>query len=182
MTSFANALEQRLEDAAGPLEDARKELDSRRNKALENANVFENRFGKPLTDLLKSQVGEAFEGIPRVGPEHVGRWRRQRGRRRDLPACKDSPGLIDRLVSHIGNAERTDSLTGTTSGDLKVMTNSELDSVLDRSSRLFGNLENDLSSIDEALEMLATPSGEGPSPGTRPTTFWCRSSSQRGRR
>ena len=33
---------------------------------------FENRFGKPLTDLLESQVGEAFEGIPRVGLEHVG--------------------------------------------------------------------------------------------------------------
>jgi hypothetical protein len=165
LTAFANALEQRLEDAAGPLQDARKELDSRQNKAKENAQTFEKRFGKPLTDLLKSQVGEAFEGIPKVGREHV---ESVATTARQTPGFagvqKDSPGLIDRLVSHIGNAEQTDSLTGTTSDDLKVMTDSELDSVLDRSSRLSANLENDLSSIDEALKMLATatPSGEGP--------------------
>ena len=130
LTSFANALEQRLEDAAGPLEAARKELASRRNNALENAHAFENRFGKPLTDLLKSKVGEAFEGIPRVGLEHVGSVATTA---RQTPGFalvqKNSPGLIDRLVSHIGNAERTDSLTGTTSAELKVMTDSELDSV-----------------------------------------------------
>ena len=120
LTSFANALEQRLEDAAGPLEAARKELASRRNNALENAHAFENRFGKPLTDLLKSQVGEAFEGIPKVGLEHVGSVATTA---RQAPGFalvqKNSPGLIDRLVSHIGNAERTDSLTGTRSGDLR---------------------------------------------------------------
>jgi hypothetical protein len=162
LTAFANALEQRREVAAGPREAARKELDSRRNKASENASVFEKRFGKPLTDLLKSQIGEAFEGIPKVGREHV---ESVATRARETPGFagvqKDSPGLIDRLVSHIGNAEQTDSLTGTTSDDLKVMTDSELDSVLDRSSRLSANLENDLSSIDEALKMLATPSGKG---------------------
>ena len=123
LASFANALEKRLEDAAGPLGGARKELASRRNKAEKNAHTFENRFGKPLTDLLKSQIGEAFEGIPRVGREPVGSVAAKRGRRRDLPACRRIPlGLIDRLVSHIGNAEQTDSLTGTTSDDLKVMT------------------------------------------------------------
>ena len=163
LASFANALEKRLEDAAGPLEESRMELASRQNKALENADVFENRFGKPLTDLLESQVGEAFEGIPRVGLEPVGSVATTA---RQTPGFalvqKNSPGLIDRLVSHIGNAERTDSLTGTTSAELKVMTDSELDSGLDRSSRLFVDLENDLFSIDDALETLATPSGEGP--------------------
>ena len=162
LASFANALEKRLEHAAGPLEESRKELASRRNKASENADTFENRFGNPLTDLLESQVGEVFEGIPRVGVEHVGSVATTA---RQTPGFalvqKNSPGLIDRLVSHIGKAERPDSLTGKTSADLKVMTNSQLDSVIDDSSRLFGDLENDLSSIDEALEMLATPSGEG---------------------
>jgi hypothetical protein len=160
LTAFANALKQRLEVAAGPREDARKELDSRRNKASENASVFEKRFGKPLTDLLKSQVGEAFEGIPKVGREHV---ESVATTARQTPGfALVQKGLIDRLVSHIGKAEQTDSLTGTTSDDLKVMTDSELDSVLDRSSQLSGNLKNDLFLIDEALDSLATPNGEGP--------------------
>ena len=162
LTAFANALEKRLKDAAGPLADAQNELSNRRSEAFKNAHTFENRFGKPLTDLLKSQIGEAFERIPKVGREHVESVAAKARQTPGFPGLqKNSPGLIDRLVSHIGNAEQTDSLTGTTSGDLKVMTDSELDSVLNRSSRLSGNLENDLSSIDEALELLATRSGEG---------------------
>ena len=163
LTSFANALKQRLDDAAGPLKDAREELASRRNKALENAHTFENRFGKPLTDLLESQVGEAFEGIPKVGLEHVGSVATTA---RQTPGFalvqKNSPGLIDRLVSHIGNAERTDSLTGMSQSDLRKLTNSELDSLLDRSSGLSANLKNDQAIIEEVLETLATPGDTGP--------------------
>jgi hypothetical protein len=162
LASFANALEKRRKDAAGPAEDARKELDSRRNKASENATVFESRFGKPLTDLVKTHAGEVFEEIPNVSQEKVVAA--------SLTA-KDSPGfaileqtsrgLLDRVVAHIGNASQSDAITGMSQSDLLKLTNSELDSLLDRSSGLSANLKNDQAMIEEVLETLATPGDTG---------------------
>ena len=163
LASFANALEQRLEHAAGPLADAREELSNRRNKALENATVFESRFGKPLTDLVKTHAGEVFKEIPNVSQEKVVAASLTA---KDSPGFaileKTSRGLLDRVVAHIGNASQSDAITGMSQSDLLKLTNSELDSLLDRSSGLSANLKNDQAIIEEVLETLATPGDTGP--------------------
>ena len=132
---------------------------------MENATRLENRFGKPLTDLVKTHsVGEVFERIPNVGHEQVGSLATTA--RRDSPAFatleKTSRGLLDRVVAHIGNASQSDAITGMSQSDLLKLTNSELDSLLDRSSGLSANLKNDQAIIEEVLETLATPGDTGP--------------------
>jgi hypothetical protein len=163
LASFANALEQRLEHAAGPLADARNELSNRRSKAFENATVFESRFGKPLTDLVKTHAGEVFKEIPNVSQEKVVAASLTA---KDSPGFaileKTSRGLLDRVVAHIGNASQSDAITGMSQSDLLKLTNSELDSLLDRSSGLSANLKNDQAIIEEVLETLATPGETGP--------------------
>jgi hypothetical protein len=171
LASFANALEKRLEDAAGPLNASKEELTHRHAQAMEDAYAFENQFGSEMTELLRKHSGETFKGTPNVGQNQIVSASNQAKKAPGFATTERvSKGMLERLTTRIGQAGKTLGATETSesdaigqkkSNDIARMSNTDLGNLLEDVAKLSKELNEDLESIDKALGQLSNSSDNG---------------------
>jgi hypothetical protein len=171
LASFANALEKRLEDAAGPLNASREELRDRRAQAMEDAVAFENQFGSEMTELLRKHSGETFERTPNVGQKQIVSASKKAMEAPGFATTEQvSEGMLERLTTRIGQAGKTLGATETSESgaigqkkrrDIEIMSDTDLGNLLEDVAKLSKERNDDLESIDKALGRLSNSSDNG---------------------